>query len=99
MSSTANAVSFPISGPLSTLVLRKLVGVAGFEPATQQLHASLCRGGREFPEPRPSDEVDGNAALWRGCTSRFACDGKPGGPGHQWVKARYIDPAPLGNRI
>src|SRR5215475_10856197 len=27
----ANAVSFPISGPLAVLVLRKLVGVAGFE--------------------------------------------------------------------
>jgi hypothetical protein len=25
--------------------------------------------------------------------------GNPGGPGHQWVKARYIDPAPLGNHI
>jgi hypothetical protein len=23
----------------------------------------------------------------------------PGGPGHQWAKARYIDPAPLGNRL
>ncbi len=22
--------------------------------------------------------------------------GNPGGPGHQWVKARYIDPAPMG---
>jgi hypothetical protein len=25
--------------------------------------------------------------------------GNPGGPGHQWVKARYIDPAPLGNVV
>src|SRR4249919_2965238 len=25
--------------------------------------------------------------------------GNPGGPGHQWVRQRYIDPAPLGNRI
>jgi len=25
--------------------------------------------------------------------------GNPGGPGHQWVKARYIDPAPLGWQI
>ena len=29
----------------------------------------------------------------------FRATGNPGGPGHQWVKARYIDPAPLGNRI
>jgi hypothetical protein len=25
--------------------------------------------------------------------------GNPGGPGHQWVRARYIDPAPLGWRV
>ena len=35
-----------------------------------QLHASLCRGDREFPEPGPSDEVDGDAALRaRACQS------------------------------
>ena len=27
-------VSFPISGPVAVSALRKLVGVAGFEPAT-----------------------------------------------------------------
>jgi hypothetical protein len=26
----------------------------------------------------------------------FRATGNPGGPGHQWVKQRYIDPAPLG---
>ncbi len=26
----------------------------------------------------------------------FRATGNPGGPGHQWVKARYIDPAPMG---
>ena len=29
----------------------------------------------------------------------FRATGNPGGPGHQWVKARYIDPAPLGNQV
>ena len=45
-----------------------------------QLHAGLCRGDREFPEPRPSDEVDGDAAVRRGRAGRFACHGKPGRP-------------------
>ena len=44
-------------------------------------YASLCRGDREFPEPRPSDEVDGDAAVRRGRASRFACHGKPGRAG------------------
>jgi hypothetical protein len=29
----------------------------------------------------------------------FRGTGNPGGPGHGWVKARYIDPAPLGYEI
>jgi flagellar hook-associated protein 1 FlgK len=29
----------------------------------------------------------------------FRATGNPGGPGHQWVKARYIDPAPMGWKI
>jgi hypothetical protein len=29
-------------------------------------------------------------------TKRVRGAGNPGGPGHQWVKARYIDPAPSG---
>jgi hypothetical protein len=29
----------------------------------------------------------------------FRATGNPGGPGHQWVKARYIDPAPLGWKL
>lgn len=27
---------------------------------------------------------------------RIRCSANPGGPGHAWVKARFIDPAPLG---
>ena len=29
----------------------------------------------------------------------FRATGNPGGPGHQWVKARYIDPNPAGWEI
>lgn len=29
-------------------------------------------------------------------TKRIRASGNPGGPGHQWVKARFIDAAPLG---
>jgi hypothetical protein len=29
----------------------------------------------------------------------FRATGNPGGPGHQWVKSRYIDPAPGGNKV
>jgi len=31
-----------------------------------------------------------------GVDTKFMATGNPGGPGHQWVKARYIDPQPNG---
>ncbi|OSM03978.1 putative bacteriophage terminase large subunit-like protein [Magnetofaba australis IT-1] len=30
---------------------------------------------------------------------RIRATGNPGGPGHQWIKARFIDPAPTGFRV
>lgn len=30
---------------------------------------------------------------------KFRATGNPGGPGHLWIKKRYIDPAPTGKRI
>lgn len=35
----------------------------------------------------------------KGVPVGFRATGNPGGPGHQWVKARYVDPAPLGYQI
>jgi hypothetical protein len=34
-----------------------------------------------------------------GIKPQFIATGNPGGPGHAWVKARYISPAPLGNEL
>ena len=34
-----------------------------------------------------------------GIPCQFHATGNPGGPGHAWVKARYIDPAPSGYKI
>jgi hypothetical protein len=34
-----------------------------------------------------------------GIPCSFRATGNPGGPGHNWVRERYIDPAPLGYKI
>jgi hypothetical protein len=64
-----------------------------------QLHAGVCRGARHVPERLAGSEADGNVALWRGYTLRVSGNRQPGGPGHQWVKARYLDPNSAGLEI
>lgn len=49
-----------------------------------------------FPSPTPVMKM--MATLRQpGIPPSFCATGNPGGPGHQWVKARYVDWAPKGN--
>src|SRR5262252_5305849 len=52
-----------------------------------------------FPSPTPVMKLMATLRSGAGVPVGLRATGNPGGPGHQWVKARYIDPAPLGNRI
>jgi hypothetical protein len=49
-----------------------------------------------FPSSAPVLKMFGTLRSGAGvpCQAILTCN--PGGPGHQWVKARYIDPAPQG---
>lgn len=49
-----------------------------------------------FPSERPILKLMATLRSGAGVPVGFRATGNPGGPGHQWVKARYIDPAPLG---
>ena len=53
----------------------------------------------EVTSPAPILKLMATLRSSAGVPVGFRATGNPGGPGHQWVKARYIDPAPLGNRI
>ena len=48
----------------------------------------------QFPTPGPVDKLRAalRSAAGVPCGIRSSCN--PGGPGHNWVKARYIDPGP-----
>lgn len=51
-----------------------------------------------FPSPKPVMKM--MATLRQpGIPPSFCATGNPGGPGHQWVKARYVDWAPKGNEV
>lgn len=45
------------------------------------------------------NKLKGTLRSGAGVPCGIRLTGNPGGPGHQWVKARYIDPAPEGFKI
>lgn len=49
-----------------------------------------------FPSPKPVMKLMATLRSSAGIPVGFRATGNPGGPGHSWVKARYIDPAPQG---
>lgn len=52
-----------------------------------------------FPNAAPVLKLMATLRSGAGVPCGFRATGNPGGPGHQWVKARYIDAAPLGWRV
>lgn len=52
-----------------------------------------------FPNPEPIFKLFATLRSGAGVPVRFIATANPGGPGHSWIKARYIDPAPTGMKI
>ena len=52
-----------------------------------------------FPTSAPIDKLQATLRSAAGVPVGFRATGNPGGPGHNWVRARYIDPAPGGWQI
>lgn len=52
-----------------------------------------------FPSDKPVLKLMATLRSGAGVPVGLRATGNPGGPGHHWVKARYIDPAPGGWRI
>lgn len=52
-----------------------------------------------FPSSAPIMKLMATLRSGAGVPCRMRLTGNPGGPGHQWVKARYVDPAPAGFEI
>lgn len=49
-----------------------------------------------WASPKPVKKLFATLRSGAGYQSKFMATGNPGGPGHTWVKARYIDPCPSG---
>lgn len=52
-----------------------------------------------FPNASPINLLRATLRSTAGVPVGMRLTGNPGGPGHNWVKARYIDPAPGGYKI
>lgn len=52
-----------------------------------------------FPTPGPIDKMRATLRSAHGIPCKVVGTGNPGGPGHQWVKERYIQPNPMGYQL
>lgn len=52
-----------------------------------------------FPSPAPINKLRATLRSGSGVPVGMRLTGNPGGPGHNWVKKRYIDPAPQGFKV
>lgn len=52
-----------------------------------------------FPLPGPIDKLRATLRSGAGVPVGMRLTGNPGGPGHNWVKARYIDPCKTGFKV
>jgi len=52
-----------------------------------------------FPSPAPVMKLLATLRSGSGVPVGMRLTGNPGGPGHTWVRARYIDPAPAGWKV
>lgn len=52
-----------------------------------------------YPDPKPVMKIKATLRSGAGVPCGFRATCNPGGPGHNWVKERYIDPHPSGYKV
>lgn len=65
----------------------------------QNLTDACVEEAGQYPDPAPIDRLNGVLRSAHGVPTQLLLTGNPGGPGHGWLKARYIDPEPFGMKI
>lgn len=90
------------SGPAAgaRLKFRHLMNEADAEAYQGHQYTWICfEEVTQWPTSGPADLLKGTLRSAHGVPTMFRATGNPGGAGHNWVKARYISPAPNGYKI
>jgi hypothetical protein len=65
----------------------------------QNLTDAAVEEAGNYAEPNPIDRLFGCLRSTAGVPVQLILTANPGGPGHQWIKQRYISPCPMGLKI
>lgn len=65
----------------------------------QNLSDASVEEAGNYDSPAAIDRLFGCLRSTTGVPVQLILTANPGGPGHHWIKGRYIDPAPLGMKI
>jgi hypothetical protein len=65
----------------------------------QNISDAAVEEAGNYPLSAPIDRLFGCLRSSVGVPVQLILTGNPGGPGHQWIRQRYIDPAPVGMQI
>lgn len=93
--STYVGVSGQVKG--ARLKFRHLMNAKDAEAYQGHAYTWVCfEEMTQWPDAVPIDMLRGTLRSAHGVKCVFRATGNPGGAGHNWVKARYISPAPRG---
>lgn len=85
---------FPNGGRIRFRPLENIADAEKYQG--QNLSDAAVEEAGNYPSPAPIDRLFGSLRSTTGVPVQLILTANPGGPGHHWIKNRYIDPAPLG---
>ena len=65
----------------------------------QNLTDAIVEEAGNYPNSDPIDRLHATLRSAHGVPVSMLLTANPGGPGHQWIRARYVDPCPTGRRV
>ncbi len=88
---------FPSGGRIRVRPLERIEDAEKYQG--QNLTDVAIEEAGNYPDPAPIDRMHGALRSAFGVPTQMILTGNPGGPGQNWIKNRYIDPAPAGMKL